>query len=178
MSKTQLKKELMGMTTEQITELVLDLYAARPEAKEYLEFFLSPDIDKRLEKAKINIDKELLRNSRRGYYRPRMTRIKRFIRDIQSLNPGAEHVIDIYMYTLRRITVVGSDNWIKEATQRSAARLLTDTIKIADTAGRLDMVLDPARDSIARMNEDAFYSRQFKRLLSETLDDAIESLTD
>lgn len=165
------------MTAEQIAELVLDLYSARPEAKEYLDFFLSPDIDKKLEKAKVNIDKELLRNSRRGYYRPRMTRIKRFIRDIQSLNPGAEHVIDISIYTIRRITVIGSDNWIKDATQRGAARLLADTVKIADTAGLLDMVLDPSREAISKMNEDVFYSRQFKRLLSETLDDAIESLT-
>lgn len=176
MSKAQLKKELMNMTAEQISELLLDLYSARPEAKEYLDFFLSPDIDKKLEKAKVNIEKELLRNSRRGYYRPRMTRIKRFIRDIQSFNPGAEHVIDVSMFTIRRITAIGSDHWIKDATQRGAARLLNDTVKIADTAGLLDMVLDPARESIGKMNEDVFYSRQFKSLLSETLESAIESL--
>ena len=164
------------MTTEQISELVLDLYSARPEAKEYLDFFLSPDIDKRLEKAKVNIDKELTRNSRRGYYRPRMTRVKRFIRDIQSLNPGAEHVIDVSMYALHRITVIGSDHWIKDTTQRGAARLLTDTVKIADTAGLLDMVLGPARESIGKMSGDTFYSRQFKLLLSETLEAAIASL--
>ena len=34
MSKTQLKKELTKMNAEQIAELVLDLYSARPEAKE------------------------------------------------------------------------------------------------------------------------------------------------
>ncbi len=66
MSKTQLKKELTKMNAEQIAELVLDLYSARPEAKEYLEFYISPNIDKKLEKAKAAIDKELLRKYHKG----------------------------------------------------------------------------------------------------------------
>ena len=61
MSKTTLKKQLALMTAGQIAELVLDLYAARPEAKEYLDFYVQPDIDKRLERAKSNIKKEINR---------------------------------------------------------------------------------------------------------------------
>lgn len=176
MSKTQLKKELTKMNAEQIAELVLDLYSARPEAKEYLEFYISPDIDKKLEKAKAAIDKELLRNSRRGYPRPRITKIRRYIRDIESLNPGAEHVIEISMYALRRAAETGSENWLKDATQRGAAKLLADTVKLGDKAGLLDMVLTPSREYIAAMRTDAHYSRQFKHLLSETLDEAIEGV--
>ena len=176
MSKTQLKKELTKVNAEQIAELVLDLYSARPEAKEYLEFYISPNIDKKLEKAKAAIDKELLRNSRRRYPRPRMTKIRRYIRDIESLNPGAEHVIEISMYALRRAAETGSDNWLKDVTQRGAAKLLADTVKLGDKAGLLDMVLTPSREYIAAMRTDAHYSRQFKTLLSETLDEAIEGI--
>ena len=37
MSKTQLKKFLNTLNHDQITEMVLELYAARKEAKDYLD---------------------------------------------------------------------------------------------------------------------------------------------
>ena len=43
MSKTSLKKTLNSLTRDQIMEVVLDLYEARKEAREYLEYFISPD---------------------------------------------------------------------------------------------------------------------------------------
>lgn len=43
MSKAALRKELVKMSQEQLVTLILDLYSARPQAKEYFEFFLSPD---------------------------------------------------------------------------------------------------------------------------------------
>ena len=45
------------MSAEQISEMVLDLYAARSEAREYLDFFVSPDIEKKLEKSRSSIKK-------------------------------------------------------------------------------------------------------------------------
>ena len=47
MSKTALKKVLAGMTAQQLTELITDLYEARSEAKEYLDFYINPDIEDR-----------------------------------------------------------------------------------------------------------------------------------
>ena len=43
MSKAKLKKHLLSLTKEQITDIVLELYDARKEAKEYLEFYLEPN---------------------------------------------------------------------------------------------------------------------------------------
>lgn len=40
MSKAKLKKHLLSLTKEQITDIVLELYDAHKEAKDYLEFYL------------------------------------------------------------------------------------------------------------------------------------------
>ncbi len=45
MSRTQLKKHLTALTKKQIIEVMLELYDARKEAKEYLEFYLNPNDD-------------------------------------------------------------------------------------------------------------------------------------
>lgn len=52
MSKAQLKKHLSTLTKEQVIEVILKLYDARKEAKEYLEFYLNPDEDAKLEEYK------------------------------------------------------------------------------------------------------------------------------
>lgn len=40
MSKAQLKKQLKTLEKDEIIEMVMELYDARKEAKEYLEFYL------------------------------------------------------------------------------------------------------------------------------------------
>ncbi|MDE6445165.1 MAG: hypothetical protein K2K64_12230 [Muribaculaceae bacterium] len=67
MSKTKLKKYLQTLTEEQVIQVVMDLYDARKEAREYLEFFMNPDIKAALEKAK----KEVFRNYFTPQGRPR-----------------------------------------------------------------------------------------------------------
>ena len=57
MSKAQLKKQLNSLEKSQIIEMVIELYDARKEAKEYLEFYLNPDEDKKLEEFKKIIQK-------------------------------------------------------------------------------------------------------------------------
>ena len=48
MSKVALKKYLNTLQKGDIVEMVLDLYDARKEAKEYLEYFLNPDEEEKL----------------------------------------------------------------------------------------------------------------------------------
>lgn len=60
MSKTQLKKFLNTLNHDQITEMVLELYAARKEAKDYLDYFMNPDEEKMQEKYRAIITKEFL----------------------------------------------------------------------------------------------------------------------
>ena len=58
MSKVKLKKYLLSLTKEQITDIVLELYDARKGAKDYLEFYLAPDCNAELEKCKKAIQNE------------------------------------------------------------------------------------------------------------------------
>ena len=48
MSKVALKKYLNSLQKGEIVEMVLDLYDARKEDKEYLEYFRNPDEEEKL----------------------------------------------------------------------------------------------------------------------------------
>lgn len=48
MSKIQLKKLLESLAKEEIIDIVIELYDARKEAKEYLDFFVNPNDDAKL----------------------------------------------------------------------------------------------------------------------------------
>ena len=58
MSKATVKKILMSMPKEEIIGMVLEMYDARKEAKEYLEFYANPDEDGKLEEYKKIITEE------------------------------------------------------------------------------------------------------------------------
>ena len=58
MSKATVKKLLMSMPKEEIIGMVLEMYDARKEAKEYLEFYANPDEDGKLEEYKKIITEE------------------------------------------------------------------------------------------------------------------------
>ena len=58
MSKATLKKVLNEMDRDSLSEIICELYDARPEAKEYLEFWINPDADKELDKYRQKIFKQ------------------------------------------------------------------------------------------------------------------------
>ena len=49
MSKVLLKKKLASMPKAEIIGLVAELYEAKKEAKEYLDYWMNPDEDAKLE---------------------------------------------------------------------------------------------------------------------------------
>ena len=57
MSKAKLRRFLLAHTKEQVIDIMLELYDTKKEAKEYLEFYLSPNYGAELEKCK-----KLIRN--------------------------------------------------------------------------------------------------------------------
>lgn len=175
MSKTTVKRLLAELTKEQIVTMVMDLYSARPEAKEYLDFYAEPDIDDKIDRAMVRIDKEMQRTSR-GRARPRLTRIKRFIRDVATLGAGPEAEVEIMTRTIERFCALGSEFWIKDATQRSLARLVADTVRIADAGGILDLCTGRISSAIDAMPSGPFYAADFKQLLTEAYAEALQSL--
>ncbi|MCI9608331.1 MAG: hypothetical protein HFJ94_09190 [Muribaculaceae bacterium] len=176
MSKATLKKALAPLSKEQIEEMVLDLYAARPEAKEYLDFWVSGDIDSKMTKAKTAVAKEIARKQRLRP-RPRMTKIKRFIKDIVSLNADSQAVCEIMTFAVEKFCSAGSESWIKENTQKSCAKLLHDTLVYARTTGELSFAAPRLETAIDAMQTNHWWNRDFKTLLKDEFDDTMASFT-
>lgn len=156
------------MTAEQIAEMVLDLYSARPEAKEYLDFFVSPDIDKKLDKARSAIKKEISRTSR-GRNKARSTKVRRLIKDVASLNPGAEHVAEIMTFALETMCETSRTQIIKTTTQNGFARLLRETLLFIDSNGILTQFLPRIETSVNAMDSHRWRNGEFKSLLQSEL---------
>ena len=172
MSKTRLKKELASMSAEQLSALILDLYAARKEAKDYLDFFCDPDIEKRLEKASATIDKEMRRQSR-GRSTTRISRIKAAVASITLLGAGAEADADIMLHVVEEACEMPSRAFVKESLQRSFAQMLEKLIVTANSAGMLSHYLPRVEQAIDSMSSNFFFRNSFKQLMRQTLAEAL-----
>lgn len=101
MSKAQLKKFLATLDRDQLSEMLLSLYSARKEAKEYLEYFLHPDIEKALERYKKIIDNELMmRGGERPRRKARISVCTAALRDFEALEPGPDALVDLLLHYL------------------------------------------------------------------------------
>lgn len=139
MSKLALKKTLATLTPEQKDELILDLYSARAEAKAYLEFFINPDIDKLIEKSTAEIFKEIYKRGSRGYNKPRITRIRNIIKNVATLNPGPEYVLELMFNTIALLTGAGNQGfWYTEGVLKSFGRIIAEMLRLADDNGVLE----------------------------------------
>ncbi|MDE6095570.1 MAG: hypothetical protein K2G52_05215 [Muribaculaceae bacterium] len=98
MSRPKLKKYLNTLPQEHLVQIILDLYDARKDAREYLEFFMNPDPQAALEKSK----KEIYRNYFTPQGRPRAKMSVKagndIIADFVSLDTPPELVSDLMIY--------------------------------------------------------------------------------
>ena len=96
MSKTSLKKTLNSLTRDQIMEVVLDLYEARKEAREYLEYFISPDEKRHGRKTIATISKEF--SPTRGKAKARTSVCRRAIKDFTLLHPSSRLIASVRLH--------------------------------------------------------------------------------
>lgn len=166
MSKLQLKKELVNMEKDQLVELILDAYSARKETKEYLEFFVNPDVGKLQTKYEIAVSKELNRVKRGGYCKARISHIKKLVKEFSSFQPGFEAEMDLLFYTVSYAMAAESHLHFPETLMRGVASLVRILIDIADT----NLVIDKTIIHLKAMfsNEQAG-SRYFRRFLNDEL---------
>lgn len=162
MSKTQLKKELEGLDRAQIVELITDLYSACKPAKEYLDFFCNPDVDKLYEKYASLITKECLRG-KRSMSTARISKIKAHIRDFAAFGIDTKNVIDLMCHAIRQIILVERSRPIKQSLVSGCVKLIEEMLALADRSAifsyatdRLDPLLD---GSIGSRNFIAFLRR-------------------
>lgn len=173
MSKIQLKKELVVMEKDQLVELILDAYAARKETKEYLEFFLNPDVDKLREKYEIRISKELNRVRRGGYAKARISFIKNQLKEFASFQPGFEAQLEILFYTLSYAMACEIHMHFSETLSRGIASLMLQIVDVADINLQVAPTLERLQSLLDDPNAGARY---FRRYLADTLASRIAQL--
>ena len=153
MSKTQLKKELQQLDKESIINVVLDLYTARKEAKDYLDFFVNPDISGRMEKARIKIAKELTRGRPGGQSRARISHIRKSIKEIESLQPGVEYIADLMVYSIEVAYAATLSQRLTQTLANGLRKLVSDTVIFLDRTDQLSVMLprlQKADESLSR----------------------------
>jgi len=99
MSKTELKKYLQSLTKEQVIEQVLVLYDNCKPAKEYFEYFLSPNEKEQFGKYKAIIVNEFYPKGKYADPKTRFSVAKKAIADFRSLNASPKLLGDL-MVTL------------------------------------------------------------------------------
>ena len=82
MTLAKLKNELSKMPQKQVVELVLDMYTKVPAAKDFLDMFVSLDIEKLAEKHKRQIARDLKVKFDGS---PRDVSARKLIRDVQKM---------------------------------------------------------------------------------------------
>lgn len=98
MSKTQLKKYLKTLDHDQLVQVVLDLYDARKDAKEYLEFYMNPDIEATLEKEKKKLQRNYFTSQGRTKARMSIKEGNEIISDFIKLDAPPEAVAEMLVY--------------------------------------------------------------------------------
>lgn len=97
MAKGRLREGLMGLSKEQVVEIVLDLYGASEEAKAWFEFRLEPDSSAELERYKKAIQGQFYR--RNGAPKnPSFKECNALIATFKKLVPDLYAIADLMLY--------------------------------------------------------------------------------
>lgn len=108
MSKTKLKKYIEGMPTEQVGEILLQVYEASKEAKGWLDFYLNPDIEGLSEKYRKQIYIKCYGRSGRAR-RPKMRDCNQLIKTFRTIVQDPTPVGDLMLYFMEEVTRVASE---------------------------------------------------------------------
>lgn len=177
MSKTTLKKLLTNLTREQMIDVILEMYDARKDAREYLEYFVDPNESAMAEKAKSIISKEFF--PARGHAKGRTSVCRRAIKEFTTLHPSPIHIADVKFHFVETIVKYGVATrwWLKESqenTLRTALRDLLDYCFANDlldrSQKRIHSIIDTlsaSRSAKARSAVDVYTDFLAENALSE-----------
>lgn len=168
MSKTALKKELQTMTQEQLVQTIIDAYSARPEIKEYFEFFLNPDAEALFEKSRLTVARELDRVKRGYYSKARISVLRKQIKLFDSFQPGAEWSVRFRLFIVSYAVVSETGVTFPPALMQGIADIMCRALDLADATEHTAMAMEAVERIIA---DETTGSRYFRRLLADTLAD-------
>ena len=138
MSKSTIKKLLQSMRKEDIIEMVLELYSARKEAKDYLEYYAVPDERGKMEEYKAIIQEEFYPKKRKEP-QTRFSVCRKAVADFKKLKPSADALAELmvsYMEWATKFTYDYGDMW--EQYYDSVENNFDKTIKHIGTNGLWD----------------------------------------
>lgn len=165
MSKTQLKKELVELGKEQLIQLVLDLYSARKEAKEYFDFFVDPDVPKLYEKFRGEIEKEMTRG-KYSHSTARISRIRKSIKNFASFDVGVESVLELMLYTLGLSLVVERRKYVSKPFLNGMAALANQILETADK----NLVFDNTHKLLSKILDGSVGTKSYVNFIRRSID--------
>lgn len=157
------------MSAEELVELVMEVYSARKEAKEYLEYYLNPDIHSKRLKTLESITKELHRVSRRQYA-PRVSRIKAEVKHFISYAPDDEMLCGLMTEIFEMMTEAANAHYFKETFQKGCAGFLSDTLTRIDRCGLLDQYFGRIDKAINTLRVNHYDTRQFRSAMRNVVE--------
>lgn len=119
MSKAQLKKYIQVLDREHLEEFVLDIYSDVKPAKEYIDFFLNPDVNKVVEKTQRAIYSKVFRPNGDPVLKLKFTKINDIMKDFTAKVRDPYIVADMMMYLLTLLCNYGSKYYHSESFVRS-----------------------------------------------------------
>ena len=87
----------MSMDKSEIIKMVLELYSARKEAKEYLDFYAEPNEGQKLEEYK-HIIREEFYPSRNREPKTRFSVCRKALSDFKKLKPSEDSVAEVMVF--------------------------------------------------------------------------------
>lgn len=138
MSKTTLKKQIKELTKEQLIEVMLELYDARKEAREYLEYYVNPDENKMFEKYHALIRKEFF--PQKGRAKGRTSVCKKAVKDFISLHPSPKLIAELKYSLVETIMeyAVSARFWLRESQENTLLAFFKDSLEYMFSNDLLD----------------------------------------
>lgn len=158
MSKARVKKAIAEMDKDGLAEMVLELYAARPEAKEYLDYWADPDPLGELERYKEKAYKLYFMSAGgRARKKPAAASVKQLLKNFHTLTYDAE-----LMATFRIYICEVQYDWLKTRTNiitpiKAIRAFLSETKAYLESAGLLDLYqlrIDRMEERLKELEED------------------------
>lgn len=137
MSKLTLRKTIAQFQADELRQLILEIYDRSKDAKEILDFYSYPDIEKKYEQYLNLIIKEVGRVKHRRPA-PRMRQLRSIIRKFSRLQPGDEAVARLMVETVTEICEMAHSNYIEDKLTEQTAKFLSDTIEYLTPRRLLD----------------------------------------
>lgn len=157
MSKAALKKALKQMDAQSLSELICEMYDTRPEAKEYLEYWLSPDPETSFTKAQDEVRKKFFYTSGKTRGLPSTTELKRIVKYYSSISFDPERIASLMIFLAETQAM-----WLSERTSGYATGLHS-----------LEKNAQQAREYVEKAGLEDLYG-----LRLEKLDELVRDLTD